>query len=193
MEILAPLSRDPMNNIEITSNYYFRPWMMAASMLFLLFSIAFPLNGAFLTFVFTPLTGFILALCGFFQFAVICFSKELFEYNPQTKQYRKGIKLFDIRQGEWKAFDLTNASRIAFQKYEETINYNFGGIFHPHAEADIYELRLIRKDDTFESITNGSDLKSIAKMVTLGNVMSQTLGLPFYDYIRDMVSKRRVE
>lgn len=166
---------------------------MVTSMLFLIFSIALPINGAFITIEFTPLSGFILALCGFFQFSIICFAKELFEYNPQTKQYRKGIKLYSYRCGEWKSFDLTNASRIAFQKYGESINYNYGGIFHPHAEADIYELRLIRTDDTFEAITNGSDLKSIAKMVTLGNVLSQTIGLPFYDYVRDLVTKKRIE
>lgn len=182
-----------MSNIEITANYYFRPCVMAASMLFLIFSIAFPLDGAFMTFIFTPMSGFLLAIIGLLQFFLFCFSKELFEYAPDSKKYRKGIKLFSIKEGEWKSFDLARASRIAFQKYEESIEYNFGGIFHPHAESDIYELRLIYKDDTFDPIINGSDIKNIAKIVALGKIMSETLNLPFYDYVRDLVNKKRVE
>lgn len=181
-----------MNTIEITGNYYFRPWVMATSMLFVIFSIAFPLDGAFMTFVLTPISGFLLAIVGLLQFFFFCFSKELFEFDPSTKKYRKGFKLFSYRRGDWKDFDTTNASRIAFQKYEESIEYNFGGIFNPRADADIFELRLINKDDTFESIINASDIHNIAKIVKLGNAMSETLGLPFYDYVREIINKKRV-
>lgn len=181
-----------MSKIEISGNYYFSPWVMAASMLFAIFSIAFPLDGAFISFVFTPLSGFSIAIVGLLQLFYFCFSKEMFEFDPTTKKYRKGLKLFSYRRGDWRDFDIERISRIAFQRYEESIEYNFGGIFNFHDESDIYELRLIKKDETFEAIVNASDFKSIAKMVKLGNAMSQSLGVPFYDYVRDLICKKRV-
>lgn len=182
-----------MSNIEITSNYYFQPWIMATSCVFLIFSIAFPLDGAFISITFTPMSGFLLSIFGLLQFFFFCFSKELFEFNPTEKKYRNGFKLFSFKKGEWKEFSMQTASRFAFQKYEETVEYNFGGIFNPRANSDIFELRLIKKDDTFEPIVNGSNIKDIAKIVKLGNLLSQIYGIPFYDYVRDFITKRNVE
>ena len=117
---------------------------------------------------------------------VLMCTKKLFEFNPDTKELREGYYLFKWEKGDWKPLN-PQCSHIAFQRYNEVANYNFGGIFNKQVKSHIYDLRFIYPNNSFKSIIARSDFQSVAKMVILGKVMSKVYNVPFYDYVKELL------
>ncbi len=90
--------------------------------------------------------------------------------------------------GEWKDFCL-EGSYLAFQRYEQTNNYSYGGIYERKVSEYVYDLRLVKQDGTFESIVSGSDFRCVSEIIVLGKKMGEVYGLNFNDYVREIVRK----
>ena len=121
---------------------------------------------------------------------ILMFTKKLFEFNPDTKELKEGCYLFKWERGDWKPLD-PQCSHIAFQRYNEVADYNFGGIFNKQVKSHIYDLRFIYPDNKFKSIIARSDFQSVAKMVILGKTMSKVYNVPFYDYVKELLMQQQ--
>ncbi len=118
-------------------------------------------------------------------------TERFFSFNPETKQIREGGKFLKWSWGKWKDFQ-PNCKYVAFQRYEQTSNYSYGGFFEKTISEYIYDLRLIKEDKSFVSLISVSEFKSIAQTVVLGKKISEVYGIPFYDYVKELVKKHAI-
>ncbi len=112
-----------------------------------------------------------------------------YEFDPDTKEMRRGGRFWHWEWGKWQPLVLTG-SRIAFQRYEQTSNYSYGGLLSKNVQEYVYELRLVKSDDTFEPILSGSDFRTVAQIIILGKKLGEVYELPFYDYVKEIVKKQ---
>ena len=174
-------------NIEISEKNLFYSWAMTLSGIVLILGIAYAISGELIYTLSIP-ERVLLFLITFIQFILLCFTKKLFEFNPNTKEYRTGFKLFGYKHGEWKPF-VADCSHFAFQRYEENIHYTFGGLASKYVSEEIFELRKIKSGRAFEPIISGSDIKSVIAMVTLGKMLGKIYGIPIYDHVKGLAKK----
>lgn len=116
------------------------------------------------------------------------FSRKTYDFNPEKKQVRNAGHFYHWDWGEWKEFYL-DGSYLAFQRYEQTNNYSYGGIYERKVSEYVYDLRLVKQDGTFESIVSGSDFRCVSEIIVLGKKMGEVYGLNFNDYVREIVRK----
>lgn len=127
--------------------------------------------------------------------AIGCFltkTEKFFSFDPQKKQIQKGIRFFKWEWGKWIDFQ-PQGKHFAFQRYEETNTFSYGGFFEKTVSQYVYDLRLIHEDNSFESIISASGFNEVAQIVILGKELSEIYDIPFYDYVRELVRNKKIE
>lgn len=123
---------------------------------------------------------------------VLMFMRKITCFDPSTKMYRRGMRLFSFRAGEWRPLLLDNCAYLSFQRYKMNIDYTFGGLLNKHVDEYVYDLRFVKKDGTFESFVSASTFQAVAQIVKLGNLLGKLYGLPFSDYVKQALMKKKV-
>ncbi len=118
----------------------------------------------------------------------LVFSRKTYDFDPEKKQVRVGGHFYHWDWGEWKDFN-PEGSYLAFQRYEQTSNYSYGGIYERKVSEYVYDLRLVKQDGSFESIVSGSDFRCVSEIIVLGKKLEEVYGLKFNDYVREIVRK----
>ncbi len=113
-------------------------------------------------------------------------------FDPTNKRYMRGVRLFSFKKGTWEPLSMDDCSHITFQRYRENINYTFGGLLNKHVEGYVYDLRFVKKNGSFESFVSASTFQSVAQIVKLGNLLSKLYGVPFSDYVKQALMKKKV-
>ncbi len=72
-------------NIEISEKNLFYSWAMTLSGIVLILGIAYAISGELIYTLSIP-ERVLLFLITFIQFILLCFTKKLFEFNPNTKE-----------------------------------------------------------------------------------------------------------
>jgi hypothetical protein len=189
------LSRKSMNksnnNIEIITGDFFPS--LAFVLAFILMVGAVVTVGYQMFFVYKPVfteqalaflfVAFSMAVC-----AVIWFSKKFFEFNPDTRQSRKGFYLFGFKSGKWLPLEIGKAY-IAFQRYTENIHFTYGGLYNKNVDDTIFEIRIVYPDLSFKTLVSGRDFKSVAMMIQLGKILSLIYNVEFKDYVKGVIRK----
>lgn len=179
------------DTIEVSGNSYFKAWQMMLGIICIIFGVAFAIYGEFLFLQFNLTERILLILATSAIFVITCFTKELYEFDPNTKKERRGMKLFNYKRGEWTPFE-ADCTHFAFQEYDESINYDYGGLTNKNVSEKFYELRKI-KNNAFLPIVKASDMKSVIAMLKLGKTLSEIYGLPFHDYVKGLAKKKNQE
>ncbi len=123
---------------------------------------------------------------------VLMFMRKITCFDPATKMYRRGMRLFSFRAGEWRPLSLEECSYLSFQRYKTNIDYTFGGLLNKHVDEYIYDLRFVKRDGTFESFVSASTFQAVAQIVKLGNLLGKLYGVPFSDYVKQALMKKKV-
>ncbi|GEM_PF-1917748 len=181
---------EKFKNIEISEKNLFYTWVIVLSGIVLILGITYAIYGEFIYLKFSIPIRILIFLISSIQFIFLCFSKKLYEFNPNTKEYREGFKLFNYKHGNWIPFK-ADCAHFTFIRYEENVHYTYGGLTNKFISEEIFELRKTYKNQTFEVIISGSKLKSVVAMVTLGKMLNKIYGLPFYDYVRGFAQKEK--
>ena len=169
---------DTNKNIKILTSNFFPAWVIA---LFFVLTV--------LAIIIVYQTGDFLILAGAILLSsTVWFSKNFFEFNPDTKQYREGFYLSGWKYGKWKPLEISNAY-IAFQGYSENVHYTYGGLFNQNVTDSVFELRLVYPDLTFKKIVNGRDMQSVITMLQLGKILSSIYNVEFKDFVKETVRK----
>lgn len=174
--------------IVVGSGNYFKTWASVFGIILFIFGIASAITNYFLIFHLSALGKILIVLLTGLIFMITCFTKKFFEFDPITKKQRYGIKLFSYKFGEWSPFE-ANCTHFAFQRYEESINYDYGGLTNKNVSEEFYELRKITGTG-FVPIVKSSKLEDVIEMVKLGKTLSQIYRLPFHDYVRGIAKKK---
>lgn len=122
---------------------------------------------------------------------IFILTKRIFEFNPVDKTIRKGARLFQFKFGEWKPF-VPQCRRLAFQRYEQTSDYTYGGLYHQKVDEYVYDLRMVKEDDTFESLVSASDFSAVSQILLLGKKISEVYGISFHDYVLELLKKQSI-
>ncbi len=130
----------------------------------------------------------LLSVVGFF----LLLTKRITCFDPERKSFFRGAEFLSFRRGEWKPLSLDDCKFIAFQKYDKNIEYTFGGLLNRHVEEHVYDLRFVKKDNSFESFVSASNFRAVAEMVKLGQLFSTLYQLPFCDYVKQSLMKKKV-
>jgi len=118
-------------------------------------------------------------------------TKRFFEFDPENKAIREGAQLFQFKIGSWKPF-VPQCQRLAFQRYEQTSDYTYGGLYHQKVDEYVYDLRMVKEDDTFESLISASDFSAVSQILLLGKKISEVYGIPFHDYVLELLKKQSI-
>lgn len=122
---------------------------------------------------------------------IIWFSKKIFEFDPNTKCYRKGVDLWGIRLGKWHPLEIEQGY-IAFQRYDENSHYTYGGLLNRSVTDTIYELRLVYPNSTFKTLVSGNDFQAVAMMLQLGKLLALIYHVDFKDYVKNTIHKKNL-
>ncbi len=178
-------------NIEIISSDFFPAWTFALVFVLVIlsvFGIGYQIFIAYKPPFIEQLLVFIFAACNIVASAFVWFSKKFFEFNPDTKQYRKGFRLPGWKLGEWQPLEIKRAY-IAFQRYEENVHYTYWGLYNKNVTDTVFELRIVYPDLTFKTLVNGRDFKSVATMIHLGKILSSIYDVEFKDFVKGVIRK----
>ena len=121
--------------------------------------------------------------------SILVFSSKTFEFDCETKSTCIRGHFLKWSWGEWHPFQ-PDCSHFAFQRYEQTSSYSFGGFFKKEVPEHIYDLRMIKNNKSFESLISASDFRAVASIILLGKKLSETYEIPFYDYVKEIVKKQ---
>jgi len=185
----------PNKNIEIVTGDFFPAWAFALAFVLIVMavvSVGYQMFFAYESTFTEQSIFFIFAACSMVISAIIWFSKKFFEFNPDTKQYRKGFYLFGWKQGRWELLEIKRAY-IAFQRYNENIHYSYGGLFKQNVTDAVYELRLVYPDSTFKTLVSGRDFQSVAMMLQLGKILSLIYKVEFKDFVKGIIRKESLK
>lgn len=116
-------------------------------------------------------------------------SKRIFQFNPERKESRELFRFFHWEWGNWNPLVLDGIC-LAFQRYGQTYNYNYGGLYEKKVFEYIYELRLIYGGTRYKAIVSGSDFYAVSQILVMGRKMGEVYGLPFNDYVMDLIKKQ---
>ena len=128
-----------------------------------------------------------LTLAGLF----LIFTQRVILFNTESKELLDGWKFFRWTHGQWKSFE-PNCSHFAFQRYQQTHKFSYGGLYEREVDEYVYDLRMIFPDQTFQSIASATDFQAVTQIILLGRKMSEVYNLPFYDYVRELLKKQQV-
>lgn len=128
-----------------------------------------------------------LTLAGLF----LIFTRRIVLFNAETKEMMDGWQFFRWTHGKWKKFE-PNCSHFAFQRYKQTHQFHYGGLYEKSVEEYIYDLRMIYPDQTFQTLVSANEFQSVAQIVLLGRKLSEVYQLPFYDYVREILKKQQI-
>jgi len=179
-------------NIEIITGDFFPAWALASA--FVLVMIGVVVVGYEMLFIYEPvfierLITFLFVAFTIIVFVVIWFSKKFFEFNPDTKQCRKGFFLFGFKWGKWLPLEIGKAY-IAFQCYKENVHFTYGGLYNRDIEGTVFEIRLVYPDLSFKTlVSSGRDFKAVAMMLQLGKILSLIYNVEFKDYVKGVIRK----
>ena len=177
-------------NIEIVTGSFFPAWVFALVFVLVVGSIALMV---YETFYFHQVGApfWLVGSCVFALF--VSPSKKFFEFNPDTKECRKGFywrlrygKAF--KQGEWEPLEIKRAC-ISFQRYNENVHFNYGGLFKREVEDIVFELRIVYSSSVFRTLVSGRDFQSVAMMIQLGKILSLIYNVEFKDLVKGVVRK----
>jgi hypothetical protein len=135
-----------------------------------------------------PIGAYFILLGSIIIATPIWFSKKFFEFNPDTKQCRKGFRLFGFKLGEWEPLEV-KCAYIAFQRYNESVHFSYGGLFKFDVEDFVFELRLVNSSSNFRTLVSGRDFQSVAMMIQLGKILSLIYDVEFKDLVKGVVRK----
>ena len=172
-------------NIEIVTGNFFSAWMFALAFVFIVGGV----SAVFYQILFFYKLGAYFWLTGSIIFStIVWFSKKFFEFNPDTKQCRKGFYLFGFKLGEWEPLEIGRAY-VAFQRYDENVHFTYGGLFNKSIKDTIFELRLVYPNSTFRTLVSGRDFQSVAMMLQLGKILGLVYNVEFKDFVKRTVQK----
>ena len=187
--------KKPNKNIEILTGDFFPTWAFALAFVLIVGAVA----AIIYQFMFAYQIDFISRMGTYFFLAgsivissIIWFSKKFFEFNPDTKQCRKGFYLFGLKRGKWMPLEIKNAY-IAFQRYNENIHFTYGGLFNRSIEDTVFELRLVYSNSSFKTLVSGRDFQSVAMMIQLGKILSLIYHVEFKDFVKGIVRKESIK
>jgi len=185
----------PNKNIQILTGDFFPTWAFALTYVLIvgaIVSIIYQLiYHHHTTFALQVAGGLFLIVCIILS-SVVWFSKKFFEFNPGTKQCRKGYYLFGLKRGEWTPLEIGRAY-IAFQRYNEDVHYSYGFFFKQSITDSVFELRLVYPDLTFKTLVNGRDFQSVAMMLQLGKILSLIYNVEFKDFVKGVIRKESMK
>ncbi len=185
-----------MNNsnkkIEIISGNFFPSWTFALAFVLVVGTVVSV--GYQLFFAYEPIWELIsvFAVFSIVFSAIVWFSKNFFEFNPEKKECRKGFYLFGFKLGTWFPLEIGKAY-VAFQRYEENVHYTYGGLYNKNVMDFVFEIRLVYPDLSFKTLVNGRDFKSVATMIQLGKMLSSIYRVEFKDYVKGIIRKESLK
>ena len=184
----------PNKNIEILTGSFFPAWVSALAFVLVVGSISAVVYQE----LYMHQIGAFLFLAGSIIISIIVgSSKKFFEFNPNTRQCRNGLYLFDFKYslhlfdfklGKWKPLEIKRAY-IAFQRYNENVHFSYGGLFKRDVEDVVFELRIYSDSTTFRTLVSGRDFQSVAMMLQLGKILSLIYNVEFKDLVKGVVRK----
>lgn len=119
----------------------------------------------------------------------LIFTKRVFQFDPDTKESRFLCRFYQWEWGKWQPLVLEGYC-LAFQRYGQSYNYNYGGIYKKNIFEYVYDLRLVGHDGKYKSIVSASDFQAVAQILLMGRKMGEVYGLPFNDYVMDLIRKQ---
>lgn len=119
----------------------------------------------------------------------LIWTTRFFEFDSEQKRIREGGRFWKWERGEWTDFQ-PQCKYIAFQRYEQTNDYTYGGLYSKVVSEYVYDLRLIYADGHFESVVSASDFEAVSQIILLGKKMGEVYQLPFNDYVLQLLKKK---
>lgn len=183
----------PNKNIEILTGNFFPAWVFALAFVLVVGGI----SAVIYQILYMHQIGAYFFLAGSIIISIIVrSSRKFFEFNPNTRQCRNGLYLFDFKYGlhlfdfklgKWKPLEIKRAY-IAFQRYNENVHFSYGGLFKRDVEDVVFELR-IYSNSTFRTLVSGRDFQSVAMMLQLGKILGLIYNVEFKDLVKGVVRK----
>ncbi len=195
---------DEKKVVEIDSGSYFIPALVAVGFMLLMGALSLLLCRLYYCFTMDIFKPWLTILKEFSTYElpwmaglsvvglVLMQTKRIVCFDPEKRSCFKGAKFFCFRKGKWQPLVLDDCRFIAFQKYDKNIDYTFGGLINRHVEEHVYDLRFVKRDNSFESLVSASSFRAVAEMVKLGQLLSKVYGLPFCDYVKQSLMKKKV-
>jgi hypothetical protein len=119
----------------------------------------------------------------------LVFTKRIYQFDPDAKESRVLCRFYQWEWGKWEPLVLEGYC-LAFQRYGQSYNYNYGGIYKKNIFEYVYDLRLVGHDGKYKSIVSASDFQAVAQILLMGRKMGEVYGLPFNDYVMDLIRKQ---
>jgi hypothetical protein len=119
----------------------------------------------------------------------LVFTKRIYQFDPDAKESRVLCRFYQWEWGKWEPLVLEGYC-LAFQRYGQSYNYNYGGIYKKNIFEYVYDLRLVGHDGKYKSIVSASDFQAVAQILLMGRKMGEIYGLPFNDYVMDLIRKQ---
>jgi hypothetical protein len=167
-----------MKSITIITEDFFPAWIYAVCIVVLI------LGGVLIYF----LGNFFLLFAAVIFSFIVWFSKKYFEFSPDKREYRNGFYFLGLKTGEWKSLEIEKGY-LAFQRYGESVNYSFGGLFRTDVQERIFELRIVYPDGTFYTLVTGRDVEAVTKILQMGKMLAALYRVDFKDFVKGTIGK----
>ncbi len=146
-----------------------------------------------------PADGFVFYFMGTVLFSgllafltyMLLTSRDTFIYDNAENKYFAGYTLLGKDKGEWSNVDKSFA-RVVFQTYEQSQTFNFMGISKNKVDETVFELRMVRDDQTYDCLVSTSDFKCLPDTLKIGKQIADANGIKFFDYVKDKYRKQKI-
>lgn len=113
-----------------------------------------------------------------------------YQYDTEKMLYRKSKVTLGFYFGQWEELNTKNCY-VAFQMFNQNYEINFMNMYTTATNEDVFIIRLVNSDGSYFTCAETTDYKSLNSCLLFCKVLSEKYEIPFRDFVKDLVLKRR--
>ena len=114
----------------------------------------------------------------------------VYQCDLDNKLYRKCSVVLGRKSGKWLELN-PNCQYVSFQLFSQKYSMNFMNMYSTETNEDLFVVRLVNTMGTYTTLAETTDYKLIPQCLELCKKLSEKFNVPFQDFVKSLVLKKR--